>query len=101
MKIVIIGDKTIVLGCALAGIREGYVAGDINNAREFFSRCVERTDIGVILIGAEVAAMIPKEIQHAKRSSRLIPVITVVPGERDGMSPMSLQNQRDENVQEN
>lgn len=100
MKVVIIGDRTLVLGCALAGVREGYVADDINNVREVFSRSVERTDIGIILIGAEAAAMIPEEIHNAKRSLRLIPVITVVPDGRDGMSPISLQNQRDEKVQE-
>ena len=73
MKIVIIGDRTLVLGCALAGVTEGYVAGDRKTVREVFSRCIEQTDIGIILIGAEAAKMIPEEIHTAKRSSRLIP----------------------------
>lgn len=100
MKVIIIGDRTLVLGCALAGVREGYVVSDIKNTREIFSRCVERTDIGIILIGAEAAGMIPEEIRNIRRNSRLIPVITVVPGVRDDKSSFSPQNQRDENVQE-
>lgn len=100
MKIVIIGDRKFVLGCALAGIKEGYVACDINAVREVFSRCIERTDVGVILIGSEAAAMIPEEIYNARRSSHLIPVITIVPGQLCETSPVDLQNQIDENVQE-
>ena len=86
--------------CALAGLKEGYVTDDINNLREVFSRCMERTDIGIILIGEEAAAMIHDEIQNAKRGLHLIPVITVVPGKQGEKELMGLQDQRDKNVQE-
>jgi|GEM_PF-1032061 len=100
MKIIIIGDKKLVLGCALAGVKEGYVADDISTVREVFFRCMERTDIGIILIGEEVAEMIHDEIQNAKRSIHLIPVITVVPDISYELAQTGLQNQRDESVQE-
>lgn len=100
MNVVIIGDRLLVLGCALAGVKEGYVVSDINMVRESFSRCIERTDIGIILIGAEAAAMISDEIVTARRSHRLTPVITIIPEKRDEKSPTNLQDQRDEHGQE-
>lgn len=83
MKVVIIGDKNLVLGCALAGVKEGYEVDDLNTVREVFSRCMERNDIGIILIGAKAASMIPDEIVLVKKSSRLIPVITIVLEKQD------------------
>ena len=100
MKIVIIGDRSLVLGFALAGVKEGFVVIDIDTVREAFSRCIERTDIGIILIGTEAATLIPEEIHNARRSSRLMPVITIVPGKRDEKSSISMQDRRDEKVQE-
>jgi len=100
MKVVIIGDRNLVLGCALAGVKEGYEVNDLNTVREAFSRCMERNDIGIILIGARAASLIPDEIVQVKKSSRLIPVVTVVLEKQDEKIPIGSAGPEYKKVQE-
>lgn len=79
MKVVLLGPRRLVTGFLLGGIHEGFVCEQPEESGKTFERCLEQPDIGMILVSRSVADMIPEMIHQAKRSSRIVPLVSVIP----------------------
>lgn len=79
MKVALLASRRMVLGFLLGGIHQGYVCETVQESKNALKSCLTQPDIGIILISRAVASLIPETIKEVKISSRLIPVISVIP----------------------
>lgn len=92
MKIVALGSQDFVAGLRLAGVSEGYIASDPQDADAKLSNLVKRTDITLILIEERYALEIPnfydKYLKLRQPVIAIIPTGRVKEGVRDYMSEL-------------
>ena len=77
MRIHVIGDENAIVGFALVGIG-GEVATTAEEARAALERALQAEDIGILLVTADVAALMREDIDRLKMS-RVEPVIVEIP----------------------
>lgn len=78
MKIFVIGDEYTVLGFSLIGIA-GRPVVDRKDALEALDQAISNQEIGIVLVGEDVAQLIRKEIDGRLLGLRF-PLILEVPG---------------------
>ncbi len=92
MKVVAVGSQDFVTGLRLAGVDEGLVVRDKQDADAKLSTLIKRTDVTLILVEEGYAFEIPNF--YAKYLKLKRPVVTVIPtgrareGVRDYMSEL-------------
>jgi V/A-type H+-transporting ATPase subunit F len=81
MRYFIIGDEDAVLGFGLVGVA-GAVVRNPSQAREAFSRAMEQSDIGIVIITERVADLIRPQVDQFI-FTRSFPLIVEIP-DREG-----------------
>ncbi|MEM0232436.1 MAG: V-type ATP synthase subunit F [Candidatus Nezhaarchaeales archaeon] len=92
MKIIAVGSQDFVAGLRLAGVNEGLVASNYQDADEKLLVLIKRGDVALILVEESYALEIPKFYDKYLKLKQ--PVIAVIPsgkakeGARDYMSEL-------------
>ena len=92
MKIVAVGSQDFVVGLRLAGVDEGFVVHDKQEADAKLSSLIKRGDVALILIEEGLTFEIPNFYDKYLKLKR--PVVAVIPagrakeGARDYMSEL-------------
>ncbi|NYT05017.1 MAG: hypothetical protein GKC04_01395 [Methanomicrobiales archaeon] len=80
MKIAVIGDRYMVAGFGLAGIKIARHAASAAETRAALEECLQMPGIGVILIQDRCAAHVRQQIDENRNAAQPFPVILPVPG---------------------
>ena len=92
MKIVAMGSQDFVAGLKLAGVSEGYVVHDPQDADAKLSTLIKRTDVTLILIeeryAIEISNFYDKYLKLKQPIVAIIPTGRVKEGVRDYMSEL-------------
>lgn len=78
MKLLVIGHPEAVLGFSLVGVG-GQAATSAEEADKALDEALARTDIGIILVTEDVAALIGPRMDLLKMRS-LVPLVVEIPG---------------------
>ncbi len=78
MKLMVIGHPEAVLGFSLAGVG-GRPATNSTEANQALDEALARTDVGIILVTEDVAAMIEARMDQLKMHST-VPLVVEIPG---------------------
>ncbi len=78
MRIVVIGDESVVQGFALVGV-EGEVVHTADEVRAALARWMAASDVGLVLITSDVASLVRAEVDDLKLHS-LEPLVVEIPG---------------------
>lgn len=79
MKVVLLASRRMVLGFLLGGIHAAYTCENMEESKKIFHECLEKPEIGIILVSRSVADMIPDSIHTARTSPRMVPIVSVIP----------------------
>jgi V/A-type H+/Na+-transporting ATPase subunit F len=77
MKVLVIGHPEAVLGFSLAGV-SGRVAKTAAEVNQALDEAQASSDVGIVLVTQDVAALIPKRMEHLKLRST-VPLIVELP----------------------
>jgi vacuolar-type H+-ATPase subunit F/Vma7 len=80
MKIAVIGDRHMVRGFALAGIKEGTIAESPQETLSALEHYLSLSDIGIIILWERLAADIQPFLMGLLDGNRIYPMIVTVPG---------------------
>jgi vacuolar-type H+-ATPase subunit F/Vma7 len=80
MKIAVIGDRLMVRGFTLAGIKEGTIAESSQNTLAALEHYLSLPDIGIIILWEHLAAEIQPFLMELLDGNRMYPMIVTVPG---------------------
>ncbi len=78
MKIVVIGDSTTVTGFRLAGVKKGYVAEEVEDAKKVLNEVARDSEVSLIILTERLAQELRKEISYLTES-RVTPLIVEIP----------------------
>jgi len=78
MQAFVIGDRDMVIGFQLVGVR-GVAVSSVDEARRALSKAVENMEIGIVIISEEFSTRMRDKIDEL-RLSRTIPLIVEIPG---------------------
>jgi vacuolar-type H+-ATPase subunit F/Vma7 len=85
MKVLVIGHPKAVLGFSLAGV-QGQVATNAEEAnRALDSALGEATEVGIVLVTQDVAALIANRMEDLRLHST-VPLVVEIPGP-EGVNP--------------
>ncbi len=83
LNIVVIGDKDLLSGLRLAGIREYYLIADNQDEREQIRKALEeavkKPDTGIVVISEDYLKYVEDIVSRVKKGNTAIPVIVEVP----------------------
>ena len=80
MKFAIIGDKQMVIGFSLAGVKKSKIVKTSEEVKVAIEECIQDTDVGVLIIQdsfAEKSRVIMDKLQERKE---VYPIIMEIPG---------------------
>jgi V/A-type H+-transporting ATPase subunit F len=77
MKVLVIGHPEAVLGFSLAGV-SGRVAKTPEEVNQALDEAQASSDVGIVLVTQDLAAMIPTRMEHLKLRST-VPLIVEIP----------------------
>ncbi len=80
MRIAVLGDRRMVRGFALAGIRDFSIAHDPQTARETLGKWLSDPGIGIIIIPAWFRSDLQDEIRSKEGIREGYPVVIALPG---------------------
>ncbi len=90
-KIAVIGKKDLTIGFRLTGVTEYYDTEESPKAEQIIRDLMQRDDIGLIIIGAQlVRGMKDRKILNAIDSS-ILPVFMEIPGYNEEKVPDTLR----------
>ena len=78
MQAFVIGDRDMVIGFQLVGVR-GVAVSSVDEAWRALSKAVENMEIGIVIISEEFSTRMRDKIDEL-RLSRTIPLIVEIPG---------------------
>ncbi len=83
MKIVVVGDRDVVNGFRLAGIKYSYVVEDSWKAQEILNDIKEMNDVAIVIIPRRIAESIRDFINEWKMEKDIYPVILEIPDRKE------------------
>ncbi|MDH5815971.1 MAG: V-type ATP synthase subunit F [Candidatus Nezhaarchaeota archaeon] len=77
MKIIAVGSRDFVAGLRLAGVNEGFIVSNYQDADEKLSALIKRGDVALILVEESYAFEIPRFYDKYLKLKQ--PIIAVIP----------------------
>jgi vacuolar-type H+-ATPase subunit F/Vma7 len=80
MKVAVIGDRTMVIGFGLLGVKDAKIAERPQDVEEYVRGFLGDTEIGVILLQDHLAEEIRAFLTGIQKEKRVYPIIVEIPG---------------------
>ncbi|AGB05165.1 archaeal/vacuolar-type H+-ATPase subunit F [Aciduliprofundum sp. MAR08-339] len=84
MKILVIGDRDMVNGFQLAGIKDVYEANDPWKIKEILDDVKFMKDVAIVIISRRMAQEIRDFLDEWKREKGIYPIILEIPDKKGG-----------------
>ncbi len=83
MRIIVVGDRDMVNGFQLAGIKDTYEAEDPWRVKEILNDVKDMSDVAVVIISRRIAHEIRDYINEWKKEKSIYPIILEIPDKKE------------------
>ncbi len=83
MRIIVVGDRDMVNGFQLAGIKDTYEAEDPWRVKEILNDVKDMTDVAIVIISRRMAHEIRGYINEWKKEKGIYPIILEIPDKKE------------------
>jgi V/A-type H+-transporting ATPase subunit F len=83
MRIVVVGDRDMVNGFQLAGIKDTYEAEDPWRVKEILNEIKDMPDVAIVIISRRIAYEIRDYINEWKKEKGIYPIILEIPDKKE------------------
>jgi len=83
MRIIVVGDRDMVNGFQLAGIKDTYEAEDPWRVKEILNDVKDMGDVAVVIISRRIAHEIRDYINEWKKEKGIYPIILEIPDKKE------------------
>ncbi len=83
MKILVVGNKDMINGFQLAGIKDVYEANDAWKAKEILNDVKYMNDVAIVIISRRMAHEIREYLDDWKRDKGIYPIILEIPDKKE------------------
>jgi len=83
MRIIVVGDRDMVNGFQLAGIKDTYEAEDTWRVKEILNDVKDMSDVAVVIISRRIAHEIRDYINEWKKEKSIYPIILEIPDKKE------------------
>ncbi len=83
MRIIVVGDRDMVNGFQLAGIKDTYEAEDPWRVKEILNDVKDMSDVAIVIMSRRIANEIRDYINDWKKEKGIYPIILEIPDKKE------------------
>ncbi len=83
MRILIVGDRDMINGFQLAGIKDSYEANDPWRVKEILNEIKDMKDVAIVIISRKMAHEIRDYLNEWKKEKGIYPIILEIPDRKE------------------